>query len=131
NPVIKKAYTDAGLYVPGGTDYDQRRVTPQQEITGIANAPLSTQPGTNWEYGMSVDLLGRVVEVVSGKRLGDFLQERIFTPLRMSDSGFSVSSGKQSRIAEPLAIDPFTKTPNKLLDVTVKPNNDSAGAGGV
>ena len=39
NPSIKKAYTDAGLYVPGGTDYDQRRVTPQQEITGIANAP--------------------------------------------------------------------------------------------
>jgi CubicO group peptidase (beta-lactamase class C family) len=131
NPVLKKAYTDAGLYVPGGTDYDQRRVTPQQMITGIANAPLSTQPGTNWEYGMSVDLLGRVVEVVSGKRLGDFLEERIFNPLKMGDTGFSVPSQKQFRIAEPLAIDPFTKTPNKLLDVTVKPNNDSAGAGGV
>jgi CubicO group peptidase (beta-lactamase class C family) len=131
NPVLKKAYTDAGLYVPGGTDYDQRRVTPQQMITGIANAPLSTQPGTNWEYGMSVDLLGRVVEVVSGKRLGDFMEERILKPLKMSDTGFSVPPRKQSRIAEPLAIDPFTKTPNKLLDVTTKPNNDSAGAGGV
>jgi len=131
NPVIKKAYTDAGLYVPGGTDYDQRRVTPQQMVTGIANAPLSTQPGTNWEYGMSMDLLGRVVEAVSGKRLGEFMQERIFIPLHMSDTGFSVPSGKQSRIAEPLAIDPFTKNPNKLLDVTMTPNNDSAGAGGV
>lgn len=129
NPNIKKAYTEAGLYVQGGTDYDQRRVTPQEMIAGIAKAPLSTQPGTNWEYGMSVDLLGRVVEIISGKRLGDFLQERLFVPLKMKDTAFSVSADKKSRIAEPLAIDPFTKTPVKLLDVTIAPNNDSGGAG--
>jgi len=129
NPNIKKAYTEAGLYVQGGTDYDQRRVTPQEMIAGIAKAPLSTQPGTNWEYGMSVDLLGRVVEIASGKRLGDFMQERMFTPLQMKDTTFSVSADKKSRIAEPFATDPFTKTPIKLLDVTIKPNNDSGGAG--
>lgn len=129
NPNIKKAYTDAGLYVQGGTDYDQRRVTPQEMISGIAKAPLNSQPGTNWEYSMSVDLLGRVVEIASGKRLGDFLQERVFTPLQMKDTAFSVALEKQSRIAEPLATDPFNKTPIKLLDVTKKPNNDSGGAG--
>ena len=129
NPNIKKAYTDAGLYVAGGTDYDQRRVTPQEMIAGIAKAPLSTQPGANWEYGMSVDLLGRVVEIVSGKRLGDFLQERVFAPLQMKDTAFSVSMDKKSRIAEPFATDPFNKAPIKLLDVTIKPNNDSGGAG--
>ena len=129
NPNIKKAYTDAGLYVAGGTDYDQRRVTPQEMIAGIAKAPLSTQPGTNWEYGMSVDLLGRVVEVVSGKRLGDFLQDRVFTPLQMKDTAFSVPTDKKSRIAEPFATDPFNKAPIKLLDVTIKPSNDSGGAG--
>ena len=129
NPNIKKAYTDAGLYVAGGTDYDQRRVTPQEMIAGIAKAPLSTQPGTNWEYGMSVDLLGRVVEVVSGKRLGDFLQDRVFTPLQMKDTAFSVPTDKKSRIAEPFATDPFNNAPIKLLDVTIKPNNDSGGAG--
>jgi len=129
NPNIKKAYTDAGLYVAGGTDYDQRRVTPQEMISGIAKAPLNTQPGTNWEYGMSVDLLGRVVEIVSGKRLGDFLQDRVFTPLQMKDTAFSVPVDKKSRIAEPFATDPFAKTPIKLLDVTIKPNNDSGGAG--
>jgi len=129
NPNIKKAYTDAGLYVAGGTDYDQRRVTPQEMIAGIAKAPLSTQPGANWEYGMSVDLLGRVVEIVSGKRLGDFLQERVFAPLQMKDTAFSIVADKKSRIAEPLATDPFAKTPIKLLDVTIKPNNDSGGAG--
>jgi len=129
NPNIKKAYTDAGLYVAGGTDYDQRRVTPQEMISGIAKAPLNTQPGTNWEYGMSVDLLGRVVEIVSGKRLGDFLQDRVFAPLQMKDTAFSVPADKKSRIAEPFATDPFNKTPIKLLDVTIKPNNDSGGAG--
>ncbi len=129
NPNIIKAYTDAGLYVAGGTDYDQRRVTPQEMIAGIAKAPLSTQPGANWEYGMSVDLLGRVVEIVSGKRLGDFLQERVFAPLQMKDTAFSVSMDKKSRIAEPFATDPFNKAPIKLLDVTIKPNNDSGGAG--
>ena len=129
NPNIKRAYTEAGLYVPGGTDYDQRRVTPQEMISGIAKAPLNTQPGTNWEYGMSVDLLGRVVEIVSGKRLGDYLQERLFNPLQMKDTAFSVSSDKVNRIAQPLATDPFTKTPIKLLDLTTKPNNDSGGAG--
>ena len=129
NPIIKKSYTDSGLYVAGGTDYDQRRVTPQEMISGIARAPLSAQPGTNWEYGMSVDLLGRVVEIVSGKPLGDFLQERLFTPLQMKDTAFTVPAEKRKRIAEPFATDPFNKTPIKFLDVTIKPNNDSGGAG--
>ncbi len=131
NPVLKKAYTDAGLYVDGGTDYDQRRVPPKDEVTGLAKAPLSSQPGTNWEYGMSIDLLGRVVEAASGMTLGQLMQERIFGPLKMADTGFQVPAAKQSRIAEPLAVDPVTKNPNKLLDVTIAPNNDSAGAGGV
>ena len=131
NTQLKKAYAEAGLYVEGGTDYDQRRVPPKDEVSGLAKAPLSTQPGTNWEYGMSVDLLGRVIEAAAGKTLGEFLDERIFKPLKMVDSGFSVPKVKQSRIAEALPTDPFTKTPTKLLDVTIVPNNDSGGAGGV
>lgn len=131
NPVIKQHYIDTGLYVPGGTDYDQRRVTPKEMIAAIASAPLSTQPGTNWEYSMSVDLLGRVVEIVSGERLSDFLQARLFQPLKMKDAGFYVPKEKQSRLAEALAVDPFTKKPIKLLDVRTVPNNDSGGAGGV
>jgi CubicO group peptidase (beta-lactamase class C family) len=131
NPVIKKAYADAGLWVEGGTDYDQRRVAPKEEVAGLAKAPLSTQPGTNWEYGMSVDLLGRVVEAASGKRLGQFISERILQPLQMNDTGFQVPAEKQNRLAQPLSIDPFTKQPNKMLDVTIEPANDSGGAGAV
>ena len=131
NPVIKQAYANAGLWRDGGTDYDQRRVTPQEEVTGLARAPLSTQPGTNWEYGMSVDLLGRVVEAVSGKRLGQFVSERILQPLQMTDTGFQVPGEKLSRLAQALPIDPTTKQPNKMLDVTIAPANDSGGAGAV
>jgi len=131
NAALKKAYIDAGVYADNGTDYDSRMVTPQREVEGLAKAPLSTQPGSNWEYGMSVDVLGRVVEAASGMRLSAFLDERLFKPLKMVDTGFQVPEAQRARIAQPLAIDPATKAPNKVLDVTVAPLNDSGGAGAV
>jgi CubicO group peptidase (beta-lactamase class C family) len=131
NPMIRKAYIQAGMNTEGPEEFDRRSNTPKEQVAGIAKVPLSFQPGSNWKYGLSTDLLGRVVEAVSGERLGQFLEERIFQPLRMVDSGFSVVPPKQNRIAEPLPMDPFTKTPNRLIDVTFVPNNDSAGLGGV
>lgn len=131
NSVIKQAYMDAGLYVEGGTDFDQRRVPPKDEVTGLAKAPLSSQPGTNWEYGMSMDLMGRVIEAASGRRLGQFIEERILKPLRMTDTGFYVPAAKQARLAEPLKMDPLSHTPIKMIDVTQIPRNDGAGSGGV
>lgn len=131
NPIIKAAYIDAGVYEEKGTDYDHRKVTPQQEVTGIAKAPLSTQPGSTWEYSMSVDILGRLVEAASGKPLDVYLKERLFSPLKMADTGFQVPQKDIGRIAQPLSIDPATGAPNKLLDVTIVPSNASGGAGGV
>lgn len=131
NAAIRKAYIDAGVYAENGTDYDSRKPSPKDEVAGLAKAPLSTQPGTNWEYGMSVDVLGRVIEAASGMRLSEFLDQRLFKPLKMNDTGFRVPEGKVARIAEPLANDPATGAPNKLLDVTIEPGNDSGGAGGV
>ena len=131
NSVIKQAYIDAGVYKIGGTDYDHRTVTPAQEVAGIAKAPLSTQPGSTWEYSMSVDILGRVVEAASGKPLAVFLDDRLFKPLKMMDTGFQIPAKNISRLAEPLAIDPATGLPNKLLDVTIEPGNASGGAGAV
>ncbi len=135
NPTIKQAFIDAGVYQTteaGGIDYDSRRVTPAQEVAGLAKAPLSTQPGTNWEYGMSVDVLGRVVEAASGMRLNAFLDQRLFKPLKMTDTGFQVPASQVARIAQPLALDPLTNAANgKMLDVTIAPANDSGGAGGV
>lgn len=79
----------------------------------------------------STDVLGRVVEAVSGATLGQFLQERMFAPLKMVDSGFWIPAEKLGQLAEPFQKDPTTGNQIKLIDVTVPPKNDSGGGGGV
>ena len=64
-----------------------------------ATMPLVAQPGTKWNYGVGMDVLGRLVEVVSGKSYGEFLQERLFDPLGMVDTGFHVPKEKLDRFA--------------------------------
>jgi CubicO group peptidase (beta-lactamase class C family) len=131
NAPVKEAYAKAGLYLPGVRDYDARDLTPAEEAERLAKAPLAHQPGTVWEYSMAVDLLGRVVEAASGKRLSDFLDERLFKPLKMQDTAFWVPTAKMGRLAQPLAADAASGLPNKLIDVAQEPKNDSGGAGGV
>jgi CubicO group peptidase (beta-lactamase class C family) len=69
-------------------------------VKKISQAPLVHQPGTVWEYGLSMDVLARLVEVVSGKTYDKFLEERIFKPLGMIDTGYNVPAEKQSRFAK-------------------------------
>jgi len=71
-----------------------------------ASLPLSFQPGTEWNYGVSTDVLGRVVEVVSGKSLDEFFAERIFQPLGMTDTAFWASEEDQARLAVLYAMAP-------------------------
>lgn len=66
----------------------------------LAEAPLLFQPGSEWAYSRATDVLGRVVEVISGQSLGDFFAERIFAPLGMSDTSFGVRDGGRSRLAK-------------------------------
>lgn len=131
NAPVKEAYIKAGFYSPTLRDFDSRDMTPAEQVERLAKIPLAHQPGSVWEYSLASDLLGRVVEAASGKRLADFLDERLFKPLKMNDSGFWVASDKLSRLAQPLAIDPASGAPNKMIDVATQPKNDSAGAGGV
>ncbi|WP_236622275.1 serine hydrolase domain-containing protein [Novipirellula maiorica] len=67
--------------------------------TKLAKLPLVFEPGTDWQYGISIDVLGRVIEVVSGETLGDFLHKRIFDPLEMKDTDFFVPADKVDRFA--------------------------------
>ena len=130
NAPVKEALEKAGVYRKE-LDYDSRGVTPAEQVERMATIPLVFQPGTNFHYSLAVDILGRVVEAASGQRLGDFIEERIFRPLRMADSGFWVPSEKMARLTETLEKDRFANRGFPLLDVSAQPKNDSGGAGGV
>jgi CubicO group peptidase (beta-lactamase class C family) len=119
---IHKAYGEARVARLRQTNADQ--------VEGLAGLPLLHQPGTVWEYSRSTDVLGRLVEVISGQTLGAFLSERILAPLGMADSGFWVPAEQQSRIAEPFAKDPEGGTDVALLDVR-RPAIFESGGGGM
>jgi CubicO group peptidase (beta-lactamase class C family) len=128
---VKDAYLKSGILKLNDATYDLRDLTPDEEIARLSKLPLAHQPGTAWEYSVSVDVLGRVVEKVSGERLSDFLDERLFKPLKMVDTGFFIPKPNIDRLAQPLSTDPTTGAPVKLHDVSARPANDSGGAGGV
>jgi len=95
---VKKLYAEAKLGNEGETN--------AQFVDRIAKLPLSYQPGTTWDYSHSTDVLGRLVEVISGKSLYEFERKSILDPLRMGDTSFYVTDQtKQSRIAEPFEND--------------------------
>jgi CubicO group peptidase (beta-lactamase class C family) len=77
----------------------------EEAIDKLAAAPLVSQPGAAWNYSLSTDVLGRLVEVVSGKPFDVFLRERVFTPLGMTDTSFEVADAKWSRLATVYAPD--------------------------
>jgi CubicO group peptidase (beta-lactamase class C family) len=131
NAPVKDAYAKAGVYLPGVRDYDSRDITSAEQAERVGAAPLAHQPGTYWEYSLSSDILGRVVEAASGRRLGEFLDERLFKPLGMVDTAFSLPADKAVRLAQPLAVDLASGQPVKVIDVAAAPKNDSGGAGAV
>jgi CubicO group peptidase (beta-lactamase class C family) len=129
NAPVKEAYAKARVYLPGVRDYDSRDMAPAEQVERVAAAPLAHQPGTVWEYSLASDILGRMVEAASGQRLSDFLDERLFRPLRMADTAFSVTHNKMPRLAQPLATDLASGQQIKVIDVSATPKNDSGGAG--
>jgi CubicO group peptidase (beta-lactamase class C family) len=72
--------------------------TIQDTVAKLAAIPLKHQPGTVWQYGLSTDVLGRLVEVISGEPLDEFFEQRIFSPLGMKDTGFFVPPEKADRL---------------------------------
>lgn len=74
-------------------------MTTDEAIAEIAALPLHYQPGTRWHYGVNTDVIGFLVERITGKKLGEYMQEVIFSPLGMNDTGFYVRSGNVERFA--------------------------------
>ncbi len=124
NPV-DKAYRDSGLL---------GAPTTEAFLQKLATLPLYGQPGEQWKYSVAVDLQGAIVERISGKTLGQFMQERIFTPLGMTDTGFWVPAEKQGRLASLYLINPADKkvVPAQgfmVLDLSKPPAVASGGGG--
>jgi CubicO group peptidase (beta-lactamase class C family) len=69
-------------------------------IAALARIPLESEPGSQWNYSVSTDVLGVAVERLSGMRLGDYFQQHIFAPLGMTDTGFRVAEGQGDRLAD-------------------------------
>lgn len=72
----------------------------EELVRRLGKLPLQYDPGTRWHYSIATDVLGRLVEVISGQPLDDFLRERLFLPLGMKDTGFSITQGNRSRLAQ-------------------------------
>jgi len=120
------ARADVGIdSVPTSVEIDRALA----KLESLAKVPLARQPGTMWEYGLSTDVVGRVIEAVTGSTLSRFLDERVFRPLRMKDTTFHVQGGQVKRLAQPLETDRATGQPITLLDVTAAQKNDAGGAG--
>jgi CubicO group peptidase (beta-lactamase class C family) len=94
-----------GLFGDAPIDKMVREVDPlgapslEEMINRLSRLPLAYQPGTKWVYSMSADVQGYLVEKLSGKPFAQFLQERIFDPLAMTDTGFNVPQAKLARLA--------------------------------
>jgi CubicO group peptidase (beta-lactamase class C family) len=99
-------------------------------LDALAKAPLVYQPGTVWEYGFSTDILGLIVEAVSGQSLGAFLKERLWEPLGMADTGFAVPPSSAGRYARALPNDPLTGQPQSVHHASGEVMKWESGGGG-
>ena len=95
-------------------------------LAQLAAAPLLYQPGTVWDYGLSIDVIGLIVEALSGLSLGAFLEQRLFGPLGMIDTGFQVPA---ERLARPLPVDPDTGAAQSVPDRTQALKFECGGGG--
>jgi CubicO group peptidase (beta-lactamase class C family) len=119
--LVKAAYRESGLGNPKNSNQDFIRT--------IAQLPLACQPGTTWEYSHSTDVLGIMLERLTGMTLDVLIAEMILKPLGMHESGFWVPPQDHHRIAEPFAIDPVTGASVKLSQVHRQPSLLSGGGG--
>jgi len=120
--LVNKRYADEHFF--------DNRLSNEEFAERVASLPLAFQPGTTWDYSHSTDVLGRVIEVVSGKSLYAFMKERIFDPMGMTHTSFYVTDAKQQPlIAEPLPNDGGSG-PNAMFNPRIE-NKWQSGAGGL
>jgi CubicO group peptidase (beta-lactamase class C family) len=117
-PLLKQVYEAANVA-------DEKQSNAEM-VARLGKVPLAYQPGTTWQYGMSTDVLGRVVEAVSGIGLDGFIVEHICKPLGLADTGFGPIDA--ARTAQPQT-DPASGKRPPMRDTTIRPNWISGGSG--
>jgi CubicO group peptidase (beta-lactamase class C family) len=100
-----------------------------EHVAALASLPLMHEPGSVWDYSRATDVLGRVIEVVSGQSLGEHLRSAIFEPLAMHDTGFAVPPEKHERIAEPFVLNPDTGVAVAAFDARSPAALEGGGGG--
>jgi CubicO group peptidase (beta-lactamase class C family) len=122
NTLVKKQYLEAKLFAGDPTN--------AEFVERLVKLPLASHPGTTWDYSHSTDVLGRVIEIVSGKSLYDFARARILDPLGMKDTAFDVTdAAKQARIAEAFPDDVTIGAGTTFFDPRVPQRWQSGGGG--
>jgi CubicO group peptidase (beta-lactamase class C family) len=106
-----------------------RKITNAEHAALVASFPLVCHPGDEFNYSRSTDILGRIIEIVSGKSLGTFLTERILAPLQMTETAFSTSESNANRLAQPFEADPWTGDKVALFNMLEQPIMESGGGG--
>jgi CubicO group peptidase (beta-lactamase class C family) len=118
---VQKMYMSAKVF--------SRAQSSAEQVATLGTLPLLHQPGTRWEYSRSTDVVGRLVEVLSGMPLGTFFERQILAPLGMVDTAFHVPPRHHSRLAEAFAQDPDSGAAVRLLEVRDAPRFESGGGG--
>jgi CubicO group peptidase (beta-lactamase class C family) len=121
NGMVQQLYRESRLR--------SRKITNAEHAAMVAELPLVCQPGAEWNYSRSTDILGRIIEVVSGKTLGTYLTERILAPLQMAETAFFTGEENASRLAEAFPTDPWSGEGVKLFNMLEKPAMESGGGG--
>jgi CubicO group peptidase (beta-lactamase class C family) len=121
--------TEAHKKWPASSATAARTYTGSEFIDIMSEAPLLHQPGALWDYSLSVDVLGLVIETVAGTSLGHFMDERLWKPLGMVDTAFAVPTAKRSRYAQPLPNDPLTGADQSMLHQSKEPLKFECGGG--
>ena len=114
---------------PAGSGDASREYDGAAFIDKLASLPLLYQPATVWDYGFGLDLLGLTIEKISSQTLEQYLKANLFTPLGMSDTGFSISADQAARYAKPLPIDPDTGKPQARSPELTQPLKFECGGG--
>jgi CubicO group peptidase (beta-lactamase class C family) len=104
---------------PGGSGNVAETMSGNEFVDALAKLPVHYQPGTRWDYSYGLDIVGVAIETITKQPLGRFLQDRLWSPLGMVDTTFTVPKEKASRIAKPLATDPLTGRPQTVRDPTL------------